>query len=154
MGLLEMKGGSQSWGHMSVSTLRKSQPCYQGGSFTAAGIKVRLCLAPEGDSPLKTYASSMKNGRRGRSGPTGVRREGGRQRGRDGGTQFVLLSFSSLVSCKFVQHKVKNCICDFASLCHRSHLQTCIVPLTPSFPVLPRPSPHICSLTICFSFQT
>lgn len=42
MELREMKGGGQSWGHIGVSPIWKSQPCYQGGSSTAGGINVKF----------------------------------------------------------------------------------------------------------------
>lgn len=35
-------GGGQSWGHIGVSPIWKSQPCYQGGSSTAGGINVKF----------------------------------------------------------------------------------------------------------------
>lgn len=54
--------------------------------------------------------------------------KGGKEGGREGeGRHFVLLSWE-LVSCKFLQHNMKNCICDFASLCLCSHIQTHIGP--------------------------
>lgn len=115
MELREMKGGGQSWGHIGVSPIWKSQPCYQGGSSTAGGINVKFWAGTRRGQSFEDICTLQEELEE-REIRAHYRGKGRTEGGRKGGTDFVLLS-RELVSCKFLQHKMKNCICDFASLC-------------------------------------